>query len=214
MDQLKAVIFDIDGTLTTDNSWIALTREMGADVNEHEKINADYIANKIVLTDATRKLVELWQATGNANRHFIFTLLKKIPLSPEASAIITQLKESGYKICLITGSFDLYASIVAKELEVSDYFANSRFIWDMKGNLTDFIYQPEQAKQKLYHLQEYCSQYDLELTDCATVGDDYNDIEIFKATAHGIVLKKKRIPELESVAWKKISSLHELAFLL
>lgn len=44
---MKAVVFDIDGTLSPEVSWLALTRDLGASVEEHAQIYADYKAGRI-----------------------------------------------------------------------------------------------------------------------------------------------------------------------
>lgn len=54
--QTKAIIFDIDGTLTPQNSWTAFTADMGASVEDHLSIYRSHLDgdNDIKLFELTR----------------------------------------------------------------------------------------------------------------------------------------------------------------
>jgi FMN phosphatase YigB (HAD superfamily) len=47
MEKSKAVVFDIDGTLSPEISWLALTRDLGASVEQHIQIYQDYKEGRI-----------------------------------------------------------------------------------------------------------------------------------------------------------------------
>ena len=66
MTRIKAIIFDIDGTLTPQISWTAFTRDIGGSVAKHLAIYQDHLNGSIGLDNSKRQLLGLWQATGNA----------------------------------------------------------------------------------------------------------------------------------------------------
>lgn len=67
----KAVIFDMDGTLTEHNAWLSFTKALGASVEEHTKIYNDLLSGTVGLAESKQKLVALWQKTGNTTREQI-----------------------------------------------------------------------------------------------------------------------------------------------
>ena len=61
MINFKAVVFDIDGTLTPQVSWTAFTKDIGGSVVEHLAIYEDTLNGKLGLDDSKRKLLEMWR---------------------------------------------------------------------------------------------------------------------------------------------------------
>jgi len=213
METPKAIIFDIDGTLSPEISWTALTRDLGASVEDHIVIYQQYKTGQTDYAGSKRQLLDLWQATGNANKGHFLSLFESWPLVPEASDVVRTLAEK-YSICLITGSMDLYAQNVARKLQVADYYANTTFSWDEAGNLVDMDYELDQAKQKLEQFLDYCSLHSIKPEDCIIVGDSDNDIALFKASGRGVAIGSE-IPEtLGRVSWRTIQTLDELPALV
>lgn len=212
--KFKAVIFDIDGTLTPDISWTALTRDVGASIEEHMKIFRAHQGGEITHEISTRELTELWRKTGNAKKGFFEALFMKWGLKDGAKELMDYLLSKGYLICLITGSTELYAGIIAKRLGIKTWFANASFDWDDKGNLTGFHYDINQKEKKLKQFLEFCRENEIEPGDCAVVGDGYNDAELFSLTGNGIAMESDGSHHLEKIAWKKVKNLGEIKNIL
>lgn len=213
MEIPKAIILDIDGTLSPSLSWTALTLGLGASVDEHMSIFQAHKNGETTFEQSRDELLRLWQDTGNANKSFFKDLFEAIPLSDGAEKVVEQLRGQS-KLCLITGSMDLYAEVIARKLHIVDYFANSLLRWDEKGNLISFEYTLNQSKVKLEQLLGYCIANNLKPEDCVAVGDSDNDIGLFEATGHGIAIGEIVPKELRAVAWKTISSISQLPGLL
>lgn len=212
MSKYKAVIFDIDGTLTPQISWMAFTRDIGGSVAQHLAIYQDHLNGAIGLDDSKRQLLALWQATGNANKQHIEQIFETWPIRPEAYEVIEALKKRGLLICLITGSIGMYAKHMAHKLGVEQYYANAELYFDAQGHMIDFHYTTDQADVKLAHLTEFCAKNDIKITDCIPVGDSNNDIEIFNRTGNGVLLDDSTevTEELRKAAKTTITSLLEL----
>lgn len=209
MSEIKAVVLDIDGTLSPEISWLALTRDLGASPDEHIAIYTAYKNGETQYSDSKQSLLNLWQGTCNANKPYFQSLFDGWPLVDGAKEIVAQLKEK-YKVCLITGSMDLYAETVAHKLGVTDWFANTSLHWDDDGNLIDMDYELNQAQRKLNQFLGYCSTNNLLPTECIVVGDSDNDIELFRVSGKGIAVGTDIPAELATVAWKSIDSFNEL----
>ena len=206
---IKAVIFDIDNTLTDDVSWLRITELLGASVAVHEDIFSRFSRHELPYTEAKRQLVELWQQTGHARKARWEALFADWPLKDGAAELINHLHETGYSTALITGSFDLFAEAIAHKLQIPHWYANASLVWDADGQLTDFHYVRDQAAQKLVDLELFASTVHVPVTQCAVVGDGPNDLETFRATGHGIAVGSTS-PALQAAAWKEVTSLTDV----
>jgi HAD superfamily phosphoserine phosphatase-like hydrolase len=204
MSKFKAVVFDIDGTLSPEVSWLALTRDLGASVAQHIKIYTDYKEGNTDYQTSKNRLLDLWHATGNANKTFFGRLFDSLPLDPNAKKVI-QAAGAGRTVCLITGSMDMYAQTVAQKLGIEQWHANTTLHWDDHGSLADMDYELNQADRKLEQYTQFCQENTLELEDCLVLGDGENDEKLFKACKHGVLIGRDL--ENETYAWKRIVQL-------
>lgn len=210
MSEIKAVIFDIDGTLTPEISWLALTRDLSASTEEHIAIYNAYKNGETDYAQSKQLLLDLWQATGNANKSYFEALFNSLPLVDDASAVVSELQKK-YNVCLITGSMDLYAATIAAKLGITDWFANTVLQWDANGDLIDMSYELNQGQKKLEQFLGYCSTRSIQPNECVVVGDSDNDIELFKVSGRGIAVGTAVPEELSAVAWKSVGGLGELS---
>lgn len=215
MSHREAVILDIDGTVSPGISWQDLTRDLGGSVEEHMIIFNALRAADISLEAAKKQLVELYQATGKADRNSIQRVLENWPLKLNALSMVTSLKNNGYEICLITGSFLPFAKTVAAKLDIEHYYANSDLVFDDDGRLIDFDYTLDQAGQKLEHFEEFCTKTGIDPKSCYAVGDSENDIGIFEHTGRGILLADGNAEtDITDKAWRVVATLEEAAQLI
>lgn len=210
MKTFKAIVFDIDGTLTNDaSSWTSLTEKLGASKKRHNEIHEDFVNGKITHLVGKKELVNMWHATGNANREFILNLFNTWELKEGVVELVEKLQNQGYTIALISGSMDLFVSLVAHRLNIDNYYANAQLIWDKNETIINFLYEGDQGNKKKEQLLEFCKKYKIEPSECVVIGDSENDIELFKLTDNGIAILPAH-KKLKDVAWKEVSDLKQL----
>jgi HAD superfamily phosphoserine phosphatase-like hydrolase len=215
MNKVKAVIFDIDGTLSPENSWTAFSRDLGSSVADHLAIFHDHLKGHIGLDQSKKMLLELWLKTGNAKKQYIETMYAGWPLRDDAKEVVDWLQSKDIRVCLITGSVDLYAEHIARRLGVEDYYANATLLFDQDGSLESFNYTTDQAEVKLQQFREFCKKYGLKESECIAVGDGDNDIELFRHTSNGVLLTGSGISnELQKATWQSIDRLGQLKNLI
>jgi len=214
MKKFKAIVFDIDGTLTEDTSWTALTRDMGGSVADHLAIYNRLKVGTINFDESRRQLLDLWQKTGNHSHEYILEQIAKWPIKSDAAPLIEKLKADGYILCLITGSVGIYAKYIAERLGIENYYANAELHFDGNGYLVDFDYDIHQSDVKLRQFLEFCKRLRLEPQEVVSVGDSDNDIELFKLTGNGVLVGESPSEELSEAAWGRIRKLSELTKLL
>lgn len=208
MEKIKAVVLDIDGTLAPDVSWLSVTRDLGASIEVHVAIYKDYKAGKMGYEESKAQLIRLWKSTGNANYDFFQLLFEQLPLDKDALRVVESLK-CQYDVCIITGSIDMYAEIVAKKLNVGNWFANTTLHWNNNA-LTDMDYELNQAKRKLEQFLGFCAAHGYKPQECVVVGDSENDLSLFEASKRGVLVGKDLTNELKQHAWKTIPTLGDL----
>ncbi len=208
MEQVRAVIFDIDGTLSPEISWLSLTRDLGGSVDSHIGIYQAYKNGETTYEQSKQELITLWQSTGNANKPFFQALFERWPLVDGVEDIASNTQER-FVVCLITGSMDLYAETVARKLGVSEWHANTTLHWDEDGNLADMDYTLDQSQMKLEQFLGFCSAHQLEPEQCVVVGDSDNDVSLFEESGHGVAVGSEIPKALAKHAWKTIETIQQ-----
>lgn len=207
--KIDTIILDVDGTLSEEISWFKLTQGLGASREEHVLIFDRFEQSLLSYPEAKRRLIQLWQNTGNANRNYMEKIFRSWSLKKDAEETVDYLKKA-YRLCLISGAVDLYVQIVAEKLGVVDWYANTELIWNENGELVDFNYEADQAGKKLQQFGEFMEKHQIAKDKCAVVGDGDSDIALFRELRYGIAVNKNPCPELESLAFKTIKELAEL----
>jgi HAD superfamily phosphoserine phosphatase-like hydrolase len=204
----RVAVLDICGTLAPEDSWLALTRDMGGSVDRHLEIFHDYREGRITYEQSKTQLIGLWRATGKANQTAMREIFASWPIDPAATPLIGKLRAKGYLPLIITGAVDLYAEVVAERLEVADWFANTPLVFDAAGRLETYHYDLDQSGKKVRQLSEFCVAHGYRIADAIVFGDGPNDLGLFEATGHGIWLETLKYAEaLRPAAWHEIPRL-------
>jgi len=205
--KIKLVCFDLNKTLIRENTWFNLNLAMGISRKEDELLLKLFDEGIISYKQWQEILSLMYKKRGRANLRNITKAISKYTYRKEAKSMVKYLKKKGYQIALISGAMDILVDKVAKELEVGLFEAGNIFIFDNKDYLENIVCLGEEALVKLRHLQSFCRELGIKLSECACIGDGDNEIELFKKTKHGVTFKGS---ELESIAWKTIEQLSDL----
>ncbi len=201
----KAIITDVDKTLTERTTWLELSEKLGASTGEHAGIFTDFLHNKVSLQEAKEQLFKLWRIRGPVFREDFKTILDTVHLRGEAVSVFSELQERNYKLCLISSSFDLLVEHVARRFNIENYYANAKLIFDSNGEWVDFEFDKNMAALKARQLDDFLNKTGLQKDECIALGDDINDIDIFRKVP-GIAIRSHSDP-LKAVAWQSINYL-------
>ena len=209
-ENIKAIIFDVDGTLTNSSSWQVLTEGLQADFSKVMFYYKKLRDGSIPLAEATLGVTEALSVKGPVEKVKLLQIYDAIPFKENLEIIIDNLKKK-YKLCLISGSTDTYLESVARRLGIDDYFACSSFILSPSGVLKDFNYRVDQAQAKVEFLNRFCQKNDIKPSDCAAVGDSENDVELFKTVDKSVfIASPASTPGLKRFAKYEIRDISEL----
>jgi phosphoserine phosphatase len=214
-NQYKVVVFDLDGTLfkrpwnSTDDdvavsSWDVVFRAINS-YDEHEQLK------KIFLRGGFRSYIDWTDAAccvlraKNLDRQTFQKLIDERPFTHGAVETLNILKENNIVIGVVSGSFEALALRVKKELEIDHVLAHCRLIFDDAGHLKDWKLFATDWKDKLKFVRYITQLHKAKLKQCAYVGDDVNDIHVFKKVGLAISFNstKQKVNEHAHVVIKK-----------
>jgi phosphoserine phosphatase len=179
--KIKAIILDLDQTLTTDEaSWLQFTELIGADKKAHTKIFEDYKSGELEYIEAKEKLIKLWETTGRTHKDDILEAFKKVRFREGVVDAVKYLSQK-YTLCIISGAIDTFVEVASKQLEIEHHYAATKFKYDKSGYLVDFEYKLSRGEEKLEYLKIFCNKTGIKPNVCAAIGDGDSDVPIFGA---------------------------------
>lgn len=210
----KIICFDINGTLMDGSSW-AMFEDSIETRNELKSLVKNYSAKQFTLEGLWDAMVGIFRKTGHANKDFIHNFWKdNLDLKPGARELMEYLKNKGYKIYLISCSVDVCAEAIANGLGLQGFFTGSHLIFDDSDELMKIDSECKRDNHfKRDKLTELSQAEGVDFKDMVFVGDDENDIEVFKMTGHGIAMDSTN-RELLNNSWKRVKSLTEIMEIL
>lgn len=209
----KVICFDVDGTLSEENSWYLLTRSLGASIDDHLLLYQQVCRGSLEVNLAIRELENMYVRTGNAHRVCIQDIFSKIYIRPETYEVFGWLREQDYVIYLVSGGLKNYVADIARRLQVDGWYAPQELLFDHDGSLSRIDYTHDSGYHKVIDLHEIAQRHEIDITDIVFVGDGDNDRLAFEATGKGVAVYTN-LEELISVSWKQISHLAELKGIL
>ena len=210
---IKAVAFDIDGTLVRENFWHKLHQLFGlSDENDfrwfelyHEK-KLGYREWMGLISAEYRKNPQSKEAIEETFREYLFV--------QETKKLIKRI-QGKYELALISSNISAYVEDVGERLAIPFRYAFSTIEYDKNGLFSHigFTTDGTELEHKVEALKDLCSRLLLQPSQIIFVGDSRNDLEAFRYTGRGILVREGN-EELQQAAWKRISALSELEGIL
>ena len=189
---IKLVVFDLDNVIIDGEA----IDEIGKLVNVQDEIAE--ITEKAMHGDldfetAIKERVNLLKGVSVDD---IKKLADDMNLMEGAEEAIKGLKDSGYEVAVISGSFDLIADPLKEKLGLDYLFTNTLVVED--GKLTGEVTGPLVEDTKADVLNTLISDNDISVDECIAVGDGANDISMMEIAKFGIAFNAK--PMVKEVA--------------
>ena len=182
---IKLVVFDLDNVII-DGEGID---EIGKLVNIEDQIAAiteQAMQGDIDFETSIKKRVGLLKGVATED---IKTLANEMPLMKGAEETVSTLKENGFDVAIISGSFDIIADTIKDKLDVDNIFTNS--LVEEDGILTGEVTGPLVSGSKLDVLSELIEEKGYSLDECVAIGDGANDISMIESAKYGIAFNAK-----------------------
>jgi phosphoserine phosphatase len=189
---IKLIAFDLDNVLIDGEAIDEIGKITGIQ-NEIAELTQKAMEGELDFETAIKERVALLKGTSVDD---IKKVIQDIPLMEGAKEAIAELKNRGYKIATITGSFEVIADRMKNELDLDYAFSN--ILHEEDGVLTGEVSGPLINGSKVEVLNDIIKIENISPEECAAVGDGANDISMIEMVKLGIAFNAK--PVLRDVA--------------
>ena len=212
-NDIKLVVFDVDGTLADYNSWPMLHELFGFSVEEDKRLYAEWKTGALTYKE-WMDVIEVFYKTHPRSRLEIETLFSNIQLNDGVAEVVPLLSKK-YRLAIISSGVGDYVEGIAKRLAITDVHAYCSLVYDDNGDFKTFQYHTDltEKEAKVVAIKELCLKYNLTPNQIAFVGDSFNDSEAFAFTGRGIQYTDRE-PRLRPLSWKHIEHMTELLDIL
>ena len=198
----QLVAFDLDGVIfdkpwrgiTTSkvavSTWDKLFQELGM-YDTHEKYKQKFENDGWSImewTDAACKAIQ-----PVLERETFEKVINQRPFMPGARELFKILRKEKVITAVITGSFDALAQRASRELGGIDHtYAHAELHFNSNGSLEDWRLNPTDYEDKVIAVEQIAREHRIPLDKCAYVGDDVNDVSIFKKVGLSIAFNSDK----------------------
>ncbi len=194
----RLIVFDMDSTLVDAEIINELAKEAGVD-REVAQLTDRAMRGEISFKEALEERVRLLKGLPVEVLEKIYARIK---LTEGAKELVRSLKDSGYKVAVVSGGFSYFTERLKKELDLDYAFGNEleiengRLTGRIKGRIID-------AEEKARIVEEIARKEGINPENVVAVGDGANDRLMIEKAGLGIAFNAKEI--LKDVADGSIS---------
>jgi len=189
---IKLIAFDLDNVLIDGEAIDEIAKLADAE-SEVSEITQKAMEGNLDFETALKQRVALLKGTSVEE---INKVVQEIPIMEGAEETIAELKNRGYKIATISGSFENIAQRLKDLLDLDYAFSNT--LEENEGLLTGEVSGPLVVGSKADVLAEIISNEKISSEECAAVGDGANDISMLEKAGLGVAFNAK--PVLKQIA--------------
>lgn len=196
----RLVAFDMDSTLIQAEVIDELAKEAGVG-EQVAAITESAMRGELDFKQSLRKRLSLLEGLDES---VLKVVADRLPMTEGAEKLISNLKNVGYKIAILSGGFTYFGKILQERYGIDYVYANELEIKDGKltgkavGDIVD-------ADKKAELLQSIADLEDISLQQVIAVGDGANDLPMLNLAGLGIAFHAK--PKVKKGARQAISTL-------
>ena len=174
--EIKCVIFDCDGVVVDSVSyWKTLHDHFGTDnsLNLTRFINGDLSDVEFMRSD-----IQMWKEKSNPiYRDELFRAYSGVKLMNGARELVSELKEKGIFVAIVSAGVDIFVSSIAAMLKADDWIANG-FHFNDDDTLSDEGICRLHATKKDLVIEKIIKMHGFSPQNCISVGDSEMDLSM------------------------------------
>ena len=178
----RAVLFDLDGTLTPVRSvWQHIHERLGlwdAEAHRHQEA---FERGEISYEEFCARDAAHWKGMPEAE---LRAITDKIPYRPGVRECVDLLKEAGLVVGVVSTGLTLLLERLNRELDLAYAIANR--LVARNGVLTGEVKVNVEHGRKGEAVDLFCSQFGVDYREVITVGDSDGDISMFEHSGFSI----------------------------
>jgi phosphoserine phosphatase len=191
---IKLIAFDIDGTLVHHERHETVWQVLNARYLPRAGLNRERFDAYRNRTITYAEWVDLdigdWVARAVTKRELQEAMLAELSLAPGAIETIELLRGRGYRLVVLSGTLNLTLELFLPDTEFDDVFTNQ--IWfHPDGTIRRWQATPFDVDGKAVALASLSRAHGWELSECAFVGDGWNDIPVLSTAGFSVAFHPK-----------------------
>lgn len=212
---IKAVAFDVDGTLIDSHVWEELHVCFGLSREDNVRLHRLYVDGALSFREVTDMMADLYRKKKpippKEQINSVFNSFKFLPGTTDTIRVLSQK----YPLAVISSGLTDYVRPVAEALGIEHIYSYTSFTYSAEGTFTGVAYNEDsdELQAKVNALADFGAKLGVKPEEIAFVGDSINDIEGFRFTRRGILVGNGS-EDLRSAAWKQVGALPELLNIL
>ena len=177
---MKAVFFDFDGTLTTNNKnvWKSIWSTLGYDTglgSEYKRQLNDFLENRITYQEWCNQTLACY-LKKNLNKEIVNNISKNIKLINGAIETFKILKAKGYSLHILSGNIiTVIQNVLNENIKYFDTINANEFIFDENNNLIAINGTKYDCEGKAEFIKQYMINTNSNPNELYFVGNGYND---------------------------------------
>lgn len=201
---MTLVAFDFDGTLSDSEMTVLLGATRGV-ADEMASITEQSMNGEIDYAESLYKRIDLLEGLAHSE---VDAALGTVKLRPGAGALITDLRNAGHDVAILTGGFERGVDVALEraEVEVDNVVANRLLVGN--GSLTGEVEGPLIEGTKDDALVRIAQERGVDPAKAVAIGDGANDLPMLDVAGLGIGFRPK--PAVESQADEVVDSMAAL----
>jgi len=205
-EESRMVIFDMDGTLLDGRfiTELAKAKKLGREIS---KINREIERGKICEDEASRKIARLLKGMKKSE---LVRIASSIPLNRGVEKVVSELKRRGYKIAILSNSYEQVCEVVGNRIGADYILANK--LETINDEITGRLKTPNFTCEencgysvcKLEGVRFLSKILNVPLRNCILVGDDLSDAHAMKAVGMAVAFNaSQQVREAATVVINK-----------
>lgn len=181
--EIKVISLDLDGVLFEgSNASYVIAQQVGLG-DQYRALFKRMAEEEMSFRDSVIEGAKIWKGLPvDATYHY---LVKVLPLMEGATETVAALKEWGYEVgCISSGVSQYFMEPLTRRLNLD--FAYSNILGSDNGSHDGTVQFIMGGPEKATTLWQYAQLKGYPQESIASVGNDYNDIDLFKISAFSI----------------------------
>lgn len=193
---MDGVLFDIvgyneSGEKVAISSWNVIFDRLGI-YSEHERLKGMYIKGTFPsYMEWTDEACRVLKKNGLTENQFLEVINSK-PFMNGAEETFEELNRRNYRTATITGSFEALGLRARRILGLDYAIGHCKLIFDENGNISNWILIPCDFDGKIVYFNKLLKDLTIKPEESVYVGDDINDIPIFREVGLSIAFNSTK----------------------
>jgi phosphoserine phosphatase len=192
---LKLVIFDLDGTLTQERSiWEYIHKQLGKWYGFAEECQNQFLAGKISYEEFCERDAQVWKGMKLEK---LLEIVKTVPFHPGVNELIDYLKQKGLKLSMVSSGLSLLSNWVHEKYGF-DYSVSNDLLYE-NGILTGKVRIQVYYDKKAEWVEKILKQFGVKPEQVIAIGDSKGDVDMFQMVGFSIAFNSS-CSDLDKIA--------------